>query len=243
MILGFFGKGGSGKTTTCFQFLRSIHPAYSQTLAIDADHNMDLTFNIGTSEPIAYIGQSASELETYLNTASTFTLDPKDPFTKKYTQCTANDVDLMVSGPHTESIFQGDVCSHSLFKPVIRYLNHLERKPNQLVVVDNTAGMDAIGLGVPACLDVVIVCVEPTLHSLKVGRQLVEAIQRFKKPLIIVANKLQTREHLEMVERTFSEFPIAPLRFDTLFLHPDEPTNPEQRQTFEHLHSVIQKLV
>jgi hypothetical protein len=64
-----------------------------------------------------------------------------------------------------------------------RFSRTFLQNQDQLVVVDNTAGMDSVGAGIPACLDVAVVCVEPTLHSMKVGRQVVEGLEREQLPI------------------------------------------------------------
>lgn len=212
MIIGFFGKGGSGKTTTSTQFLRIIGPEYSDVLAIDADHNMDLSYNLGVEDPTLFVGKPSM---------------------------TPAGIPLITSGPHTEEVFRGDVCSHYLFRPLKTLLKDVSSKPNQLVVVDNTAGMDSVGAGIPACLDVAVVCVEPTLHSMKVGRQVVEGLEREQLPILIVANKIQTDEQEQDVRTTFSTFPLICVPFHaTTDLKTALPE--DVRSAFQKLHTLAQ---
>lgn len=212
MIIGFFGKGGSGKTTTSTQFLRTIGPEYSDVLAIDADHNMDLSYNLGVEDPTLFVGKP---------------------------NMTAAGIPLMTSGPHTEEVFRGDVCSHYLFRPLKALLKDVSSKKNQLVVVDNTAGMDSVGAGIPACLDVAAVCVEPTLHSMKVGHQVVEGLQRENLPIVIVANKIQTDAQEEEVRTAFSSLAVISIPFHAT---PDlkQPIPENVRSAFQELHTLTE---
>ena len=46
MIIGFLGKGGSGKSSVATQMALFLHMLGKEVLAIDADHNMDFAYNI-----------------------------------------------------------------------------------------------------------------------------------------------------------------------------------------------------
>jgi CO dehydrogenase maturation factor len=181
MIIGFFGKGGSGKTTTCFSFLELSKTCFKDVLAIDADHNMDLAYNLGVENIEPFVGKPG--------------LLPSG-------------MRLLAAGPHTEEVFRGDVCSHYLFRPLKHHLKERVSDSDELIVVDNTAGMDSVGAGIPALLDVAIVCVEPAVHSIKVGLQLVEALKRTHTPTVIAATKIRNAEDEYKIGKAFSAFPI-----------------------------------
>lgn len=193
MTIGFFGKGGSGKTTTCFQFLRVLRDEYPSVFAIDADHNMDLAFNLGVEDIAPYVGQIGT---------------------------LPSGIRFIAAGPHTEEVFRGDVCSHYLFRPLKEKLRNQEQASHELVLVDNTAGMDSVGAGIPALLDAAIVCVEPAVHSIKVGRQIVDALRRTSTPTVIAANKIQSPEQQETLKQAFPDL--------TVIAFPFEPTTPDK---------------
>ena len=48
MRVAFLGKGGSGKSTMATAFVQELRSRGMQVLAIDADHNMDLSYNLVT---------------------------------------------------------------------------------------------------------------------------------------------------------------------------------------------------
>lgn len=66
MIIGFLGKGGSGKTTLSTAMVHFLHAHNNTVLAIDADHNMDLTYNLGINTPIPYLGEAMPYLRSFL---------------------------------------------------------------------------------------------------------------------------------------------------------------------------------
>jgi CO dehydrogenase nickel-insertion accessory protein CooC1 len=64
MIIGVLGKGGSGKSTVSTNLVKFLASKKEHTvLAIDADHNMDITYNLGVTEEFPYLGGSMSDLK------------------------------------------------------------------------------------------------------------------------------------------------------------------------------------
>ncbi len=219
MILGFFGKGGSGKTTTSFRCIQSIEAISKHVLAVDADHNMDLTYNFGLREPVSCLGSDVTAGYVFTDD-TTRTLSSYDEVNQRYLHSVSERISLLIAGPHTEPIFQGELCSHGLLKPINSYLSQINLQEGEHIIVDATAGMDSIGAGLPAYLQVGIVCVEPTVHSIKVGRQLVEGLSRLRVPSLIVANKIQTDQQKGEVAASFFGKKILPISFRAELLDP-----------------------
>ena len=68
MILGFLGKGGSGKSTLSTVMVEYLHHYNKTVLALDADYNMDLSYNLGVSDNVEYIGNGAKkDLKEYID--------------------------------------------------------------------------------------------------------------------------------------------------------------------------------
>lgn len=139
MIIGCMGKGGSGKSTIATMLVKHLGKQGKVVLAVDADHNMDLTYNLtGTTEISSYIGQGLGDLlsvcglrkeEKYpavfeLSHHPLFSFTAKkDAFSDKYVHEISENISLMVAGPHTNSILHGQYCSHSLATPLKVYLD------------------------------------------------------------------------------------------------------------------------
>ena len=98
MILGFLGKGGSGKSSVATQVALWLNADTKNVLAIDADHNMDLAYNLFDGEVstgMNYFGSSLSGILDYVglekgekydqvffkNSPNTFSINPLDDFT------------------------------------------------------------------------------------------------------------------------------------------------------------------
>jgi CO dehydrogenase maturation factor len=158
MIIGFLGKGGSGKSTLSSLYARYLASADCDVLAIDADHNMDFSYNLGLKDEMEqYVGQGLPELlgainvngdyrETFfLDQDPRFTFHPNDPFTAQFAIDLEPNLALMVTGPHTAAILFDQSCSHSLITPLKIYLPFLDLGPKQFAIVDEKAGVDGVG--------------------------------------------------------------------------------------------------
>jgi CO dehydrogenase maturation factor len=206
MIIGFLGKGGSGKSTLSSLCTRYLHQQGKTVLAVDADHNMDLTYNLGVTEMPKYIGQGLKDLLKHagiegdyrkvfgLVTLPEFRLDPIDAITSAYSVSPQERLHVMTAGPHTNRILYDQACSHSLVTPLKVYLPFLKLEEDHAVVVDEKAGVDGVGTGVTTGFDAAVVVAEPTVHGMKAAKQISEMLAFFKTPYVFALNKARTVE-------------------------------------------------
>lgn len=206
MIIGFLGKGGSGKSTLSSLYARYLHQQGKTVLAVDADHNMDLTYNLGVTEMPKYIGQGLKDLLKHvgvegdyrkvfaLETLPEFCIDPVDAITHAYSISPQERLRVMTAGPHTDRILYDQACSHSLVTPLKVYLPFLKLEDNHAVVVDEKAGVDGVGTGVTTGFDAAVVVAEPTVHGMKAAKQISEMLVFFKTPHAFALNKARVPE-------------------------------------------------
>jgi CO dehydrogenase maturation factor len=212
MIIGFLGKGGSGKTTLSTAMVHFLHGNNNTVLAIDADHNMDLTYNLGITEQIPYLGEAMPHLKSQLNMLGhyrdmfsnaseegsgtqlpSFCISETNPdaFTKTYSTFIKPKLNIMSAGPHTEEVLQGNHCSHSLSTPLRIYLPLLNLSKNEYVVVDEKAGRDGAGTGTPSGFDIAFICAEPTVYGMKAASQIAEILDVYATPYEFIINKAE----------------------------------------------------
>ena len=229
MILGFLGKGGSGKSTLSTVMVEYLHHYNKTVLALDADYNMDLSYNLGVSDNVEYIGNGAKkDLKEYIdveqhkaysdivlekNDAQFFTLSPVDSFTKKYTKEIRKNLHVMCVGPQSHDVLSDKMCSHGLGALLKAYLPLLVLEDDQYVVVDEKAGADGVSGGICTGFDLAIVVVEPTAHGVKAGKQIAEILQHFKTPYVFVLNKVKKDTHIEEIETTLGAKVAAVIPF------------------------------
>jgi CO dehydrogenase maturation factor len=209
MKIAFLGKGGSGKTTLSTALVKHMHAGGMNVLAIDADHNMDLSYNLG-ADPTLFLGSDPDLIkeyvgmkreDTFANTLQTaegkgivFTLDPLDAFTKSVSMTIDKNLTLMTAGPHTDRIRTQEACSHSLAAPLKVYLPLLLLKENEVVVIDERAGTDPVATGILKGVDLAVIVEEPTVYSQRVARQIALELKIADVAHIIVENKINGEE-------------------------------------------------
>jgi CO dehydrogenase nickel-insertion accessory protein CooC1 len=174
-------------------------------LAIDADHNMDLTYNLGNPQ-MRYLGDALQDVKASvglnsqddyrlalsyeaLKRAPAFSIEPLDAFSASYSASVSDSIRLMSAGPQTPAVLHDQVCSHGLFTPLKLYLPYLDLKKKECVIVDEKAGADGVTTGLAAAFDIALVVVEPAEHSIKVAQQIAGYLDFFGVPYEYVANK------------------------------------------------------
>lgn len=205
MKIAFLGKGGSGKSTLSTALTRALVARGMRVLAIDADHNMDLSFNLG-ADPQRFLGSDPDAIKEYLGVARTesfgsarsqgeaagirFTLSPLDPFTASVATELSERLILMTAGPHTDRVRSQEACSHSLSAPLKAYLPLLSLNKEEAVVIDERAGTDPVATGILRGVDLAVIVREPTVHSARVADQIAAELQRAGVSYCIADNKV-----------------------------------------------------
>lgn len=204
MKIAFVGKGGSGKSTMATALVRRLRARGVRVLAIDADHNMDLSYNLG-AEPLLFLGADPDQIKEYAGSARDgtyadalrvgkeknviFTLFPVDKFTASVSIEIEDGLRLMTAGPHTERVRSGEACSHSLAAPLKVYLPLLQLKPDEAIVIDERAGTDPVATGILSGVDLAVIVQEPTINSRRVARQIEHELKLARVPHLVVGNK------------------------------------------------------
>lgn len=222
MIIGFLGKGGSGKSTTSTLMVKYLQEQGNTVLAVDADHNMDLSYNLGFQSDGPYIGGTFLSLREEMGISldeptdkifadtipeRRFSLSPKDSYTQKYTAEIKENLHLMMAGPQNENVLYGSHCSHSLAAPLKIYLPLLTLDDGEYVVVDEKASVDAVTTGIPTGFDLAVVCAEPREHSLRVAKQIMEMLSWYEVPFAVVLNKAIGKESAELAVKALGRSP------------------------------------
>lgn len=205
MVIGVLGKGGSGKTTVATALVDFL-ARERRVLAVDADHNLDLTYNLAPDKANALpwfsgafpvlrreLGAAADApyRDVLLATAApVFRFAEDDPVFAAFAQSVGERRWLMAAGKETEAVLVGERCSHSLFTPLKLYLPLLTVPADAAVVVDEKAGADGVTTGAVAGYDAVVVVAEPTVHSLKVAAQIFDLLTHYGTPGVLVLNKV-----------------------------------------------------
>ncbi|MEA2714982.1 MAG: dehydrogenase maturation factor [Candidatus Parcubacteria bacterium] len=204
MQIAFLGKGGSGKSTMATALVHELRKRGMSVLAIDADHNMDLSYNLG-AEPSLFLGSDpelikehvgSERTNTYLNVLRiakekgvVFSITPADEYTAAVSIELEDGLRLITAGPHTDRVRSQEYCSHSLAAPLKVYLQLLRLNPNEAVVIDERAGTDPVATGILSGVDLAVIVREPTINSVRVAEQIKHELGLAGIRHLIVDNK------------------------------------------------------
>ncbi len=254
MILGFLGKGGSGKSSVATQMALFIHAQGKTVLAVDADHNMDLTYNLSgaTSPTMSYLADSLVDMKQYLGVNTTekydqiflnenktkFSITEPDSVTQKYTTLIKPSLYLMAAGPQTDIVLNGQSCSHILTTPLKVYLPLLRLTDTEAVVVDEKAGADGVTTGIVTGIDVGIIVVEPTIHSVKTALQIAELMAFYDTPYLFVGNKITSTADELFITNALGTTPVAFLSTSDVVSKTPGRTEPEWTKALQNIHVV-----
>lgn len=229
MVIGFLGKGGSGKSTLSTGMVQFLHKNNYKVLAVDADHNMDLSYNLSYQGDGPFIGGTFLPLREEFGLdiekptedifienipSKRFSFTRPDTYSKKYVLTLDDNLYLMAAGPQSNKVLYGSHCSHSLAAPLKIYLPLLDLKEKEVVVVDEKASVDAVSTGIPTGFDLAVVVAEPRHHSLRVAQQIKEMLDWFEVPNITVLNKCTSREDENLFEKELGHKPFTVLNFN-----------------------------
>lgn len=209
MKIAFLGKGGSGKSTMATAVVRHLAASGWSVLAIDADHNMDLSYNLG-ADPSLFLGTDPDLIKTHVGSTReetfaqalvrgkecdiSFALSPLDTFTAAMSVPLGDRLRLMTAGPHTDRVRSQEACSHSLAAPLKVYLPLLTLQPDEAVVIDERAGTDPVATGILASVDLAVIVREPTVNSTRVAEQIARELSLANIPHCTVDNKIDGME-------------------------------------------------
>lgn len=255
MKIAVVGKGGSGKSTVSWALVNYLTKIKNKkVLAVDADHNMDLTsclgYQITDNTKLFYhsdqdfravtgmppSGRFAQYLELKPHS---FSYNPSDDFLHKYLNKINDNLDLLEMGLGDESIMYGDKCSHGLSAPLKYMLPTLTPKNDSWVVIDSVAGADMVNFGLYFGCDMVLCVVEPSSNSIKVAKQLKQLCAEQYIPLAFVLNKFD-KDNAAIFEESLITDVVGHMLFDLAIMKYDFENLSES--SLQHLHNLVETL-
>ncbi len=221
MRIGFFGKGGAGKTTTAAGFIRYLMTKTSYVLAIDADVNIHLkdALQINNFAGQQYdLGEKASEITSYLmgkrtDLAGRPLISSTPPsLNSNFIRVAKEDPFIVSSGLHTNGLSlltvgtyqQEDVgasCYHSKLGVLAMVFHHLLDGEQDYVVADTNAGTDNVATSLAFVYDMNVFVVEPTEKSIKVYQDFIRLSEKLNGKTFVIANKVDGDLDRQFVEK------------------------------------------
>lgn len=256
MKIAFVGKGGSGKSSVSWLAVKTIEDMGSSVLAIDADHNMDLTSNLGLdpeSTPLMHKterefmehvgvveeGKVSSVLAKDISSLPTFTLEPQDAYTSSIATRISKNISLINIGLGAPDVMFSGKCAHGLSGPLKYYLGLLDEKEDY-VLIDSVAGADMLNYGLYAGIDAVIGVVEPHRNSVKVFEQIQDICRKSFIPCFAVINKPTDNDFYKEFVAKNNEKILGEIPFDEGVMNYDFLAI--KKETKDAVKSIIEKV-
>jgi CO dehydrogenase nickel-insertion accessory protein CooC1 len=227
MKIAFVGKGGSGKSSTSWLAIKTLEAIRGHVLAIDADHNMDLTSNLGLNpEETPRMYESEKNFMTILaeekisnvlkrdqSSLPSFTTTPEDPYTASITKKVSEAISLINIGLGSPEVMFTGKCAHGLSGSLKYYLGLLH-EGEDFVVIDSVAGADMLNYGLYAGIDAVIGVIEPHRNSVKVFEQIHDICRKSLIPCYGIINKPDNNEFYREVNEKYALKILGEIPFD-----------------------------
>ncbi len=230
MKIAFVGKGGSGKSSISWLAVKTLEDMGTRVLAIDADHNMDLTSNLGLdpeTTPLMHktdkefmerVGLSDEDRLVTITTKESsslpeFTVFPHDSYTESIATPVSKNVALINIGLGSPDVLYTTKCAHALSGPLKFYLALMNEK-DSFVVIDSVAGTDMVNYGLYSGIDAVIGVVEPHRNSVKVFEHIYSTCRKAGIPCYAIVNKPAHNEYLTSLKEAYSDKILGEIPLD-----------------------------
>lgn len=254
MKIAFVGKGGSGKSSMSWLTIKTLEEMNTSVLAVDADHNMDLTSNLGCDpekttlmrttdkefmeKTMSVCDKTCTHIEeSHEHHLPAFSFD--DDYTKSITTLLSNNLKLINIGLGSPDVLFNSACAHGLSGPLKYYLGLLDEK-NGWVVIDSVAGADMLNYGLYAGIDAVIGIVEPHRNSLKVFEQIQDVCRKTMIPCYAIMNRPADNEFYTKFTNEFAKINLGEIPFDPAIIAYDFSEINEK--TKDTMNTILEKI-
>jgi len=243
------GKGGVGKSLLTYFTAKALESLGYQVIVLDADEsNVGLIKFFGIQTP-------PKTLIEFLGGRKKFKEKPKSaPMIEKATisledipeeyKAKIEGITVFLTGKIHEPM-EGCACPMGVVSR--EFIEKLQLKDKEVLVVDTEAGVEHFGRGVEKGIDTVIIVAEPSFESLEVASKAWELSQKLGKKSYLVLNKVPEGEIKEKVKKLVEErkFKLAGIvAYDEeIFMASLEGKAPPLNKSYQIIKNIINKLL
>lgn len=223
MNIAFYGKGGSGKTTTSALFATYLDNQGHNVGLLDADvnsHTAEIVGAVVDSEKILSLEKNEADIWEYLagsnprvkkteflNTtppgsgSAHWTMDSENYLTKQYGQPFGKQSNVFTIGSYKQEKL-GNGCHHGTQTIAENMISHAKFDGNDVLVVDSVAGNDAFGTTL-FLNDILVFVVKPEREGITVLQRFLALAEHagVADRVLIVGNQVMHEAQREFLKR------------------------------------------
>lgn len=202
------GKGGSGKSTIAALLAKSMARRGYRVLVVDSDEsNYGLHRQLGMELPNTLMNYFGGKKEMISKMMKAFPKGEQiklferrwglDDIPKEYLG-RKNGISLLAIGK-IEDFGEGCACPMGALAKM--FLDNLEVKEKEAVIVDTEAGIEHFGRGVEQGCDIILAVLDPTYESLQLSKKILDISQKINKELYFVLNRVDDGSKEAMLKK------------------------------------------
>lgn len=256
MKIAIVGKWWSGKSSVS-RLLTKYISQNKNVIAIDSDHNMDLTnllwydfktyvspnFKDSLNDMMYHLDYEEFKAKKMINDNighHKFFINNMDNYSKKILIDIGDNIYLGIVWLGSDDVMDDNRCAHGMSNPLKVYLTLLDEW-NSDVVVDWVAGVDMINFGLYHACDYLVVVVEPSRNSIRVANQISKLCDRSQVNYWVVINKYVQNEYFKEIDNIFGDKVIWKIWYDDwLFKYNYDIIGQSIKNDIGHIYKIIQ---
>jgi CO dehydrogenase maturation factor len=195
MKLLICGKGGSGKSTITSLLAKNLETQGYRVLVVDADEsNYGLSAQLGLAEPIELMEQIGGK-KAFKNKMGRVVDGHKAPVFDQNWRIEDIPVEALSQKGSLYLLQIGKVkhfdegCACPMGVLSKDFLNRLTLAPKDIAIIDTEAGVEHLGRGVAAGVDLIFGVIDPSYESIRLSKKIAAMTAESKKPLYFIINK------------------------------------------------------
>jgi CO dehydrogenase maturation factor len=212
MKIAISGKGGVGKTTILAMLAHHLKESGQEVLIIDADPSPHMAQTIGVRDvekivPIADMKNMLVERSGKSEGSPFYNLNPKvDDLLERY-MVEEDSLRLMVLGA-VQTAKGGCACPENTV--LKRLLTTLLLSSSRTILLDMEAGVEHLGRGTIASVDLLLIVVIPSRSSIRTALKIKKLAEDSGIPQVaFVANLVQENEDEQFLKQFLNPWPVA----------------------------------